>query len=274
MTAPRDQSWFGEVERETEFPPMCPAKFAQPLRADLLRTPTDGAELAEHRLCFEAMRLMYLTHFYFECELANGDYWTPPFRDAGNFPQFVLVTGGSGSGKTRSVWQSMRWLWWEVYGNDGMIYDRAVDLGNVIPAKAKANSEGDNSLDAWQWDRGNADLYFLDDLGQLPLQGRPLVELWNLIDRRSERDHGLTIITTNYKAGLTLGKKTDAEDEPRLKSMLRRIRERCVYIDFDAGKGWAMLHGETQEIVLPPPCDFAESELLSTTPPITKGGTE
>jgi hypothetical protein len=242
---------------------MCPPKFASPLRADLLLAPTDSPELTEHRLCFEAMRLLYLARYYGEIELASGDYWNPPFAGELCFPQFVLATGGSGSGKTRSVWQALRWDWQDYCG---VAYDRAVHLANVLPAKAKANSEGEDSLDAWHNERGEAEIYFLDDLGQLPLQGRPLVELWNLIDRRSAREDGMTFITTNYKAGLSLGGKTGPEDEPRLKSMLRRIRERCVYIDFDAGKGWAMLQGATQEIILPPPEAITADDALASQP--------
>lgn len=247
-------TYYDEV-KDGEFPKGCPAIFREPLNP-------------QGKFSFESFRLLRQAIYYFECELKNGNFWNPPFRllPDGEWsdwqPTFVVAVGGGGKGKTRSVWQCMRW--------DPQEYDfeciRAVDLATIIPAKAKRNEQGEGSLDEWMAALVERDILFIDDLGQCPLKGRVVVELWNLIDQRYANKKR-TIITTNARSDTDLIEAINPEDENRIKTMLRRIRESCVLVDFDSDRAFVFKNDVTHEMVLPALSDMDEVEAHELTPP-------
>ena len=110
------------------------------------------------------------------------------------------------------------------------------------------------------------DILFIDDLGQCPLKGRVVVELWNLIDQRYANKKR-TIITTNARSDTDLIEAINPEDENRIKTMLRRIRESCVLVDFDSDRAFVFKNDVTHEMVLPALSDMDEVEAHELTPP-------
>lgn len=167
-------------------------------------------------------------------------------------------------GKTRSVWQCFRY--------DPQYIDfkciRGVDLAQIIPAKAKKNDEGDGSLQEWMDEMSAVEILYIDDIGQCPLKGRVIVELWNLIDRRYANQKR-TIISTNARRGVDLIEAVNYEDNFRIKTMLRRIRESCMLVDFDKARAVVVRAGVTKELILPRPEQLGETEeVLRCIPPI------
>lgn len=239
--------------RDDEFPIGCPSTFREPI-------------LVQGKFSYESFRLLYQAVTYGDVELINGEYWEPPFSDKLPYraPAFIVAVGGSGMGKTRSVWQCFRY--------DPQYIDfkciRGVDLAQIIPAKAKKNDEGDGSLQEWMDEMSAVEILYIDDIGQCPLKGRVIVELWNLIDRRYANQKR-TIISTNARRGVDLIEAVNYEDNFRIKTMLRRIRESCMLVDFDKARAVVVRAGVTKELILPRPEQLGETEeVLRCIPPI------
>lgn len=138
----------------------------------------------------------------------------------------LILTGPTGSGKTRAAMALLRELY--VEQNLSVQIFRCSDFANecieiVMDAKA--------SVRRWLNAICEKDVIFFDDFGKQKFTERVEAELFSVIDRRTSE--GMPIIISTNDTGETIAERMSQD---RAEPMVRRLREFCEVITLKPGR--------------------------------------
>ena len=134
----------------------------------------------------------------------------------------ILLTGDTGTGKTRVAWLMLRRILVQSARDYTFEWFDAIGFGHEISRHYR-----DEDAEDWFEKLASSDLVFFDDLGKLKLTERAETELFGLIERRCAAR--LPIVATTNDTGDTLGSRLTDNRGPAL---IRRLREFCNVIRF------------------------------------------
>ena len=138
----------------------------------------------------------------------------------------MILFGGSGLGKTRTLFEVLSR---EASGGgsiEPIRWIRGIDFQTEVIERTKPNGSG--GIVEWRESLVEAFLLAFDDLDKARFTPRVEVELFNLIDRRTNERRPI-IITSNSSSDALLA-KLSPDTGP---AIVRRIREFCHPINFD-----------------------------------------
>lgn len=139
-------------------------------------------------------------------------------------PKGILITGPSGEGKTRCLFELLRRLLRE--GRSIEAFD-AVQFGHECARRF----QDQDAADTWLRYLVSVDIVFFDDFGKERLTDRSEAEMFGLLERRTAR-HKPTFFTTNYTGQMILSRMSEDRGAP----FLRRLLEFCECITIVDGQ--------------------------------------
>jgi DNA replication protein DnaC len=111
-----------------------------------------------------------------------------------NYPLGLVLYGGSGLGKTRTMWALLRQ---ECELCKSAEFVRGADFQKEVTSRTKPN--GSDNFDEWFEELATVDVLFLDDIDKMRFTQRAEQEFFNLIDVRTSAESP-TIISLNSTA--------------------------------------------------------------------------
>lgn len=135
--------------------------------------------------------------------------------------QGLLLTGPTGTGKTRCLWQLVKRL---VEQGESVCAFDCVSFGHEV---SKRFGDSEEAPEDWAAQLATYPIIFFDDLGKLKLTDRAEAELFGLIERRTANMK--PILATTNDTGTTL---QDRMTDNRGPALIRRLREFCNVIQF------------------------------------------
>lgn len=133
----------------------------------------------------------------------------------------LLVVGGTGSGKTRSVWMLLK----RILRDDSELKFIATDSTTFRSGMADAARNG--VTEDWIARHTKSDLIFFDDLGQMKVTEAASEALLTIINKRGEFDMPC-IFTSQYRGEQF---KNQFERQPQGEAIRRRISEFCQIVE-------------------------------------------